>query len=211
MTASVLSAYRLLLVPDLEAISDSEAALINSYVQDGGSVLLTGAGAGTRTETAALRATNALSALRASAPADACAERTYGSGNARYCNYLPGKRYFDSTNASPLADINQAVQAYATQRIVTTAPPATHFELYQRRNRWLLHIVNSVGADGVFSVAPQSFHVAIDVSSFGQVESVYETSPRMSQPEALSVTRNGDMLEFDIDVDIYKVVMIEGA
>ncbi|MFH1653659.1 MAG: family 10 glycosylhydrolase [Pseudomonadota bacterium] len=209
ITEAILNNYEMIVLPDYRSLTDAEATLIKAYVQNGGHAFITGEAPGTLDENAVLRGTNALAEiLDIDTPAGTCSEKTYGQGSSTYCKSQIGKSYFVSSDSNAFNKFSTAVTNYSSSLIQTDADDYVHMALYKRDNKLVLHIVNLVGANGDFSIIPQTIHVALDISSLPSVSSVIATSSRLAAPETIAFTQNANQIEFDITVDINKLVII---
>lgn len=202
-----LRKYSAVIVPDLQAVSFAEAALLVDYVEGGGHALFTGPAPGARDELAAVVPTNPLAALIDPALTGAdCADRVVGSGRVTQCPDRVGKAYFVDGDAAARATIDAFLTGAGTAALQTDAPDNVHFELYRRNGRLAVHAVNFTGTGGKVRVAPTSFTLALDASELDSVCRVVAHSPRTGT-RILPHRYVDGRVEVDVDLDLYQVIV----
>ncbi|MCI5195498.1 MAG: PKD domain-containing protein [Candidatus Electrothrix sp. AW5] len=209
-----IEAYQAVILPDVEAISDSEADILRQYVANGGNLIVTGPKPTGLDEYGTARSDYALADLLGftkNDPLPAEAQNTYGNGTVLFYSDLLGKQYFVSSNAEAGQALSDAVKATSNLPLTTDADRRVHFELSHINDTTVLQFVNFIGVDGNFSVEPTSFSVTLDIPTGKQVTGVALTSPDLPDTPALSpipYTESEQQVSFNVNLDQYALVTI---
>ncbi|MCO6427238.1 cadherin-like domain-containing protein [Nitrosomonas communis] len=209
-----LMPYETVILPAVQAISDTEAAILRQYVQNGGNLIITGTNPTGLDEYGTARADYALADLLGFSkrdPLPAEKHNTFGAGNVLFSSVSLGKNYFVSSDATALQKLSGAVQATSTIPLTTDADRRVHFELSQLGNQTILQFVNFIGVDGSFTVEPTNFTVSLKIPDGKQVTGVALTSPDLPNTPALSplnYTTANQQISFDVALNQYALVVI---
>ncbi|SFI80971.1 Beta-galactosidase trimerisation domain-containing protein [Nitrosomonas sp. Nm34] len=209
-----LNPYDTVLLPDVQAISDTEAAILRQYVQNGGSLIITGANPTALDEYGTARADYALANLLGFSKQDALPaekENTFGKGSVRFFSASLGKNYFVSSDATSLQQLSGAVQATSTIPLTTDADRRVHFELSQLGNHTILQLVNFIGVNGSFTVEPTTFSVNLKIPDGKEVTGVALTSPDSPNTPGLrplDYTASNQQISFNVMLNQYALVVV---
>ncbi|MCW5212610.1 cadherin-like domain-containing protein, partial [Desulfobulbus sp. TB] len=209
-----IETYQTVILPNVEAISDSEADILRGYVANGGNLIVTGPNPTGLDEYGTARSDYALTDLLGftkNDPLPAEAQNTYGNGTVLFYSDLLGKQYFVSSNAQAGQALSDAVKTTSNLPLTTDADRRIHFELSHLNDTTVLQFVNFIGVDGSFSVEPTSFSVTLDIPTGKQVTGVALTSPDLPNTPALSpipYTESEQKVSFNVNLDQYALVTV---
>ncbi|MDR6417196.1 beta-galactosidase trimerization domain-containing protein [Pseudarthrobacter sulfonivorans] len=196
-----LAPYPVVVAPRPAALSDGEIASLKSYVEAGGTLLVTGGtDAGLFDEHGVLRAQPALlQAFGVSAGAN-WSRTSYGLGAVVLVTEQVGQTYYQTTDASVTTELARILEA-AGRTIVTDAPPAVVIDLRQRTEHRLdVLFANIDGLDtGGFTAESASFQVAIPCGG-KMPRRVTVTQPGDAAPAEIPFTHEGGRAVFDVTV-----------
>ncbi len=211
-----LTPYETVILPNVQAISNTEAEILRQYVQNGGNLIVTGANPGGLDEYGTTRSDYALADLlgfnkSGSLPGES--QNLFGAGNVLFYSALLGKDYFVSSNASALQTLSSAIQTTSTIPLTTDADRRIHFELSHLGNETVVQFVNFIGVDGTFSIESTAFSVNLDIPAGKEVTGVALTSPDLPNAPALTLspldyTVSNQQVSFDVALDQYALVVI---
>lgn len=216
-TAMEIAGFQTVVLPDLEAVSDDQAALLRSYVDAGGHLIATGGNPTGWDQFGSARAEYALAdvlGVSKSGALPATKTQPFGAGEARLISELPGSMYLTNAPgaAEAAATFMSAVGATTSAWLTTDADKRVHFELRRSADgqQLMLHQVNYIGMDGTFAVAPTSPTTTIHLPAGQVVTAVEMTSPDSATPtrSALAFTRAGQDVTFTTPVSEYAVVVL---
>ena len=186
--AEDLEGYKVLLLPDLEAVSDNEAAIIRRFVQAGGTIVITGPDPTGLNEYGDTRTDYALADVlgfsRRSRPAGK--ENSFGAGKAFYFGDLPGKKYLKDGTRAEYEKLIGAVLRGVTPFVTIDGDRRIHLEATRLGNDTLVHFTNFIGVAGpskLFRVVPTSFTVSVAIPEGKQVKAVNVTSSDNPTPD----------------------------
>ena len=205
--------YETVILPGVQAISDSEAAILRQYVQNGGKLIITGANPTGLDQYGTARAEYALADLLGfskGGPLPAEKQNTFGAGSVLFYSATLGKNYFVSNDASALQKLSGAIQTTSIP-LTTNADRRVHFELSQLGNQTILQFVNFIGVDGSFAVAPTAFSVNLKIPDGKQVTSVALTSPDLPNTPAMNSldhTTSNQEVSFNVALSQYALVVV---
>jgi hypothetical protein len=202
LSAARLAPYPVVVVPRPAALSDGEIASLKSYVEAGGTLLITsGADAGIYDENGALRAKPALlEALGISSGAD-WSRTSHGRGAVMLVTDKVGQKYYKSTDAAVATALAGILEATG-RTIVTNASPGVVIDLRQRTEHRLdVLFANIDGLDtGGFKGQSASFKAAIPCGG-KMPRRVTITEPGDSGPVEIPFTHEDGRAVFDVTVD----------
>ena len=214
-----LDGYSVLLLPNVEALSDSEANAIRRFVQDGGTLIATGPNPTGLNEFGDTRADYALAdvlGISRGQPLPAGRTSNFGSGAAYYFSDLPGRSYLRESTPAAATRLMGPILEKAPPVLTTSAVRQVHVEATQLPGEVILQFTNLVGVAGtaqVFRVVPTRFEVAAQPPSSGSVAGVYVTSPDYPTPDLqpLPYTVEGSEVHFTLELAQYAMVVIKSA
>ncbi len=204
-----LAPYPLVVAPRPAALSKGEIASLKSYVEAGGTLLVTGGtDAGVFDENGALRAKPAL--LQAfGLKAGANWSRTpYGRGAVVLVTQQVGQKYYQSSDAATTTQLARILEA-GGRTIVTDAPPGVVIDLRQRTEHRLdVVFANIQGLDtGGFKGQSASFKVAIPCGG-KTPRRVTVTQPGDAAPAEIPYTHENGRAVFDVTVGALQLARI---
>lgn len=163
-TSEKLKKYHAIIMPNIISLSTDKGQLLGTYIDGGGTLIVTGPNPFLLNEYGILRS-NPLSEKLA-------------LSNVYHNSELLGKQYIqDAANLE--IEVKQALdQIPETAKVVSTnAPPSIHLELYRYNKQYILHCTNFTAVTGEFSPSPDSFTVNIDFPKTETVKYVAIASP----------------------------------
>jgi len=207
--AADLAPYRVLMLPDCEAMSPAEAAAIKAFVQSGGLVVIT------RPKPAGLNQFG--DAVSPPALADIIGppgvdHRPYGpaGGHVVYESGLPGKTYLASTTQDAFNRLINPILNNCPSFVTTTAPRQIHLEAGILGQEIILQFVNFTGVTGTFTVPQKTFALTVDPGR--QVLKIEVASPDATNTPALAAvaftTVTGTKVTFNLTLKQYSVVVV---
>jgi len=216
-SAADLAKYQTLILPDVEALSDADAAIIRTYVNNGGHVIVTGSNPGGMDEYGTSRSEYALSdvfGINKSSALPASKVQSFGSGDSRFFSALLGKKYF--TNAADAASaattLLTAINQTSSSQLLSTANKKVHIELSKTadENKNIIQYVNFIGVTGTFTVVPTTAPTTFKIPTGKEVVSVELTSPDNATfaLSPLAYTQTGQNLTFTPLVTEYALVVV---
>ena len=196
-----LAPYPVVVAPRPAALSDGEIASLKSYVEAGGTLLLTGGtDAGVFDENGALRTEPALLQAFGISSGANWARTSYGRGAVVLVTEQVGQKYYQTDDAAVTTALAGIMEA-SGRTIVTDAPPAVIIDLRQRTEHRLdVLFANIDGLDsGGFDAQSASFQVAIPCG--GKVpRRVTITQPGDSGAVEIPFTHEDGRAVFDVTV-----------
>jgi hypothetical protein len=211
LTADQAAAYDVLVAPNLAALSDGEAAVVESFAKGGGTVVFTGSwGLGGMDERGIARTTPAFDLDFGTVAVGFPKELPWGGGSAVFVAGDPGKATLLDDGSPRTGELAWTVGQVATPLVRTTAGTGVHLEAYRRGDRLLVQAVNRTGADGDFGIAPQSFTLGVDTAG-RTVKAVRFTSARTPARRDLPWSLADGWIEMQVDVEVHGLVIVEFA
>ncbi|WP_372405850.1 beta-galactosidase trimerization domain-containing protein [Streptomyces luteireticuli] len=195
LSAADLAPYKVVMLPNLQAVSDAEAEVLRGYVAGGGTVVVTGPAPTGLDELGAARAEFALAdvlGFRRKDPVPATSQNRFGAGTCWYFKDLLGKTFLTATG-----------QADATQLLAPVrqaAPPAVTLSSGDRRiyleagrlgNDTVVQLVNFTGfgdKPAAFATTPAACSVSVTVPDGKRVTAAAVASPDAASPAPQPVT-----------------------
>ncbi|RJQ66904.1 hypothetical protein D5S17_34505 [Pseudonocardiaceae bacterium YIM PH 21723] len=187
LTAADLTGYRALLLPNLQAVSDAEAAMLRNFVSGGGTIVLTGPAPTGLDQLGSSRADFALAdvlGLHRTDALPASKKNAFGQGTCWYFKDLLGKSFLgnQSTSDQLLAPVRAAAPAFVT----VTGDRRIHLEARQLGQDTVLHLVNFTNfgdTPAPYRAASTSCTVWLAVPAGKQVAAVTVSSPDATSPD----------------------------
>lgn len=214
-SASDLTNYQAVIAPDLEALSNAEAQLLEDYVKNGGHLIATGPNPGGWDEYGNSRSEYALAdllGLKKAAALPSSKTQSYGSGQTQFFSGLLGKQYFASTSEGPAAaaSLLLAIRATSMPWLTTNADKNVHMELSSGKSKLILQYVNFTGAHGSFTVTPTIALTTLNLPAGMEVAAVELTSPDQAAPlsVALPYSKTQKDVTFTVTVAEYALVVL---
>ncbi len=205
--------HRVLLLPDLEAASDGEAAIIRQFVAAGGMVVITGPNPTGLNEFGDVRAEYALAdvlGFSKRTPPPATKEANFGAGKVFYFLELPGWQYLRGTTQADYDKLIGSILSAVTPLVTTSADRRVHLEASSWGEETVLQFTNFIGVTGNFKVVPTSFTVSVAVPEGRQVKEMAVSSPDNPtadlQPLSFAVDRG--KVTFSLNLKQYSLVVM---
>ena len=212
-----LNRYQTILLPNIEAISNSESNLLKQYVQQGGHLIITGPNPTGLDEYGNSRSNYALAdvlGFNKSDPLPSSTTHNFGTGTISYYSSRLGKQYLVNNTASARSTIANNVRANSNINISTNADRRIYAETSQlggqAGDQAILQFSNYIGLNGNFSVEPRTINVTYTVPELKQVSSVKVTNPDVlgTNLSNVSYTTNGSQISFSIPITQYAMVIV---
>ncbi|MEV4740696.1 hypothetical protein [Streptomyces sp. NPDC049555] len=218
LTAADLAGYRVLLLPNLQAVSDAEAAVLRGYVSGGGTVVVTGPAPTALDEYGAARGEYALADVLGFGRADAAPaskRHAFGAGTCHYVRDLAGLKYLTATD--------QASADALLGPVREAAPPAVTLAAGDRRihveagrlgaGETVVQLVNFTGfgdTPGTFRTVPATCTVAVRIPEGKRPVSAAVASPDAASPVAQPVpfSVSADTVTVELTVKQYSLVSV---
>ncbi|MFA8328921.1 hypothetical protein ACEPT7_05610 [Burkholderia ubonensis] len=213
-SAADLAGIKALLLPDLEAVSDNEAALVRQFVNGGGTIVVTGPNPTGLNEFGDARADFALAdvlGFHKGGALPASRQAAFGAGRMVYFSDLPGKQYLLNGMQADSGRIVGALAGSAVPVVATDADRRIHVEANQLGNEMLLHFTNFMfTASGVFQVQTTNFNVSATPPAGKRVTAVSVSSPDNADASLQPVpfSANGNTVTFALSVRQYSLVVL---
>ncbi|WP_406340968.1 beta-galactosidase trimerization domain-containing protein [Streptomyces sp. NBC_00648] len=192
--AADLAPYRVLLLPDLQAVSDAEANVLRAYVEGGGTVVITGPAPTGLDQLGTARSEYALAdvlGLRKGDPLPVSRRQAFGAGSCWYFKDLLGLKYLSSTDQPSADRLLEAVRTAAPPTVTLTGDRRIHLELSHLGNDTLVQLVNFTGfgdTPAAFRTTPTTCTVTLAVPAGQQVLAATVSSPDAASPAPRPVT-----------------------
>jgi len=229
VSAEALAGYKLLVVPSAVSLSNEVLQVIQAFVAQGGTVLVTGNDGGTYDENGTVRSEPALrSTLGLPAGEVSWVSTANAKGKVVYVSARAGRDYLQSTNESTLSQFRN-VAAAAGALVVSTAPKEMLLDLRSAPDGVVLVCANLLGlgatsgANGGGPYAEQNATFRVSLPDGGKLP----TKVRFSEPTEGAVDRDltfehqpgatpqagsGDgLVSFDVSVHALALVRVSFA
>ncbi len=209
----------MLVLPSVGALSDSDAAYIRSYVQNGGVLLATGSLPGTLDETGATRAQSAIADLFAFPGTPAARVNRFGNGLAIYRPDIIGINLFgeqldENTAVDTLTELEKLVRIHVNEPFTL----ADGENIYVDRaiasdNEHLLYLVNYNGLQLPLVQEVKPVSICYTVPDGKLITSVVASSPDAGGLNGFAtVTERGNgVFKIDVPVDQFALLEIQLA
>ncbi|PIE17574.1 MAG: hypothetical protein CSA65_08490 [Proteobacteria bacterium] len=147
LRATYLEDVSLVIAPSLACISDAQAALLLSFVRDGGTLLFTGDPPGEKDEYGALRGENAFAkALVGLGSGSDLQSAAVGRGRVYLSRQSLGRRYLNQSSTSAFDTVKGVCDKAIQHAVEIDGPPHVHSEHSVLDTSHLIHLVNYQGA-----------------------------------------------------------------
>lgn len=215
VTAESLSRYRLVIAPDVVAISDRSALAIRDLVERGGTVLSTGLGTWRLDEVGRERPELAVGDMFGTRKIDPLVPDTASArASAMHVEALVGRRYLRYGDELALDLVRSAVERAGAAPIATNAPREVWFDLLERDDEVLLDVVNLSGVSTGAS-SPVTMHIELEVPRTVSAIAVASPDPGAEEGASAFVSPEEGLVSFDLRVAEYSLVRLrlgtEGA
>lgn len=214
ISAAALSRYRLVIAPQMVALSDAQVTALMGYVTDGGTLLITGAEPGIYEEDGARRGTSALldAAGLSADPPEPWSPVPFGKGFVVVVADPPGVRFFNQETPEVLAGLVQLL-ARTNRQLVTTATAPMVFDVRKRGETRLQILCASLDGLGAEPFTPKTttFRAQLDTGGRTVVRATVSAPDRSGPPIGLPTVRTGQMTSFDLTVGALAYVRIDLA
>ncbi|MBX3206047.1 MAG: beta-galactosidase trimerization domain-containing protein [Labilithrix sp.] len=210
LTAADLSKYRLVVAPDVVAVSDAAANAVRELVARGGAALSSGLGVWGRDELGRARPELAVGDLfgmtRASnLGADATASRAACS----HVEALFGRRYLRYGDELSLDRIRDAIDRAEASPIATDAPRDVWLDLLEGDGELLVSVVNLTGASSAGGQsAPLRVKIDVEVARRVAGASVTSPDPGAHDRDVAVASPEPGVVSFEVDVSEYSLVRL---
>jgi len=216
--ATELNAYQTILLPNVEAIADTEAALLKDFVKQGGKLIITGTNPTGLNHYGEVRSNYALADLLGFNKGETLPMEkvhSFGAGQTHYYSKRLGKQYLVQKDNNARSRIATLIRNNSAINISTDASDSVYLESSQLNDYIILQFGNFIGMKGKFSIEATHFKVTYTVPSGKKVSSVNITHPDTmdTAQTALKFTQSGDKISFNVTMQQYVMVLIafEGA
>jgi hypothetical protein len=213
LRAEDLDGYKLLLLPDVQAMSDQEAAIIREFVRAGGAVLATGPSPSGRNEYGDARPDLALADVLGFSNGQRVPRRhqnQVGDGAAFYCVDLLGKDYLEDGTRASFEELVGTIEQVARPAAVVDGDRRIHTEARELDGDTILQFTNFIGVDGTFQRVPTTVAIRMAVPAGKQPRAVEISSPDNPTPdrEPMPFAVEDGELRFTIPLEQYALVVV---
>ncbi|MEV4441874.1 hypothetical protein AB0K09_23265 [Streptomyces sp. NPDC049577] len=216
LTAGDLAGLRVLMLPNLQAVSDAEAEVLRGFVSGGGTVVITGPAPTALDELGTARAEYALADVLGFRKADALPasrRNTFGAGTCMYVKALLGHGYLATTDRAAGDELLAPVRAAAPPAVTLTGDQRIHLELGRLGDDVVVQLVNFTcfgDTPGAFRTVPAACSVALRVPGGKRVVSAAVGSPDAASPQPVPVpfAVAGDTVSVELTVAQYSVLTV---
>ncbi|MFE2412725.1 hypothetical protein ACFXDE_30735 [Kitasatospora sp. NPDC059408] len=216
LTAADLARFKVVLLPNLQAVSDAEAAVLRDYVRAGGTVLITGPeptgldGLGARRAEFALA--DVLGLSRAGELPDTN-RNAYGAGTAWYVKALPGLSYLTGNDQASADRLLAPVRQSAPPAVTLAGDRRIFLEARRLGGDVVVHLVNFTNfgdTQADFRTTPADCTLSCALPAGAAVASVTVASPDGTDPAPGPVpyTVAGSTVSVPLTVVQYSLVTI---
>jgi uncharacterized protein (TIGR03437 family) len=196
LLAAALKPYKVVILPGVDCLSDSQIQVLQDYLAAGGSIVATGS-LGTRDENYAVRAQPA----SASFAANSRFLLLSGSPDANYYNAVTA----GGTDSADLGILSKPVLQFlgSDVQIATNAPPTVTFNIFgspdgQELYVHLLNYALDLKTDTVTSASNLQVSVKLPAGFATQNKSLWISSPELGQAVQTPFTVSGGVLQFQV-------------
>ena len=208
-----LNRYQTVFMPNIQAITDTEAQRLRLYVQQGGQLIVTGPNPTGMNEYGTTRGNYALADLLGFNRWDALPNtkvQNYGSGKTHYFSAPLGKQYLSNSLTSARTTLANKVRSTSTVNVTTNADDRVYVETTQLNKQAVLQFTNFIGLNGNFSVVPTNISVTYAVPAGETVNNIKLSNPDNTNTSGSSVaySQNGSKITFNIPLTQYALVVV---
>jgi hypothetical protein len=213
LRAEDLSPYRVLLLPDLEAVADDEAELLRQFVKTGGTIVITGPDPTGLNEYGDPRPEYALADVLGVSKRGRLPNRheaKFGEGAVFLFSDLPGQQYLLNSRPADYEKLIDPVLQSVTPVVSLDGDRRIHLEARALGDATILHLVNFVGVAGDYKVVPTTATLRVVVPAGKRVQGVGVASPDQASPELAPLTfdESPESVIFTVDLQQYALVVI---
>ncbi|WP_394823006.1 beta-galactosidase trimerization domain-containing protein [Pendulispora albinea] len=221
-TPEMLASYKLLAIPSPASLSAATIQMLDAYVTQGGTVIVTGQEGGyydehgtARTDASFLRAIGITNADMANTSGSFIV-RAKGRGTVAYTAIRAGQAYLQTTEPAMLAQYIQTAEK-AGARVTSTAPKEVLMDLRRAPNGVVLVCASMYGlgtrGGGAAQYAQQdtTFRVSIPEEGKTPVRVQFSEPTAGASDRDLPFTRDKGLVSFDLTVRALALVRIELA
>jgi len=220
--AAELASYDVIILPNIQALSDDEASLLRRFVENGGHMFATGPNPGGWDEFGNDRNDYALHdvlQISKSAPIPTEKSSAYGGGQTHFFFDQLGREYFIQGHSEYSQKISAMIRSASTIPIETDADNRVHAELSRLDDQFILQFTNFIGVGagigGELAVEATSFACGLILPPGKNAAAVELTSPDLLSTgrTALEFSQTGQRIDFKVSMRQHTmiVVSLEGA
>ncbi|MDG4533293.1 hypothetical protein [Streptomyces sp. AV19] len=195
LSAADLAPYKVLMLPNLQAVSDAEAEVLRGYVAGGGTVAVTGPAPTALDELGASRAEFALAdvlGFRRKDPVPAAHQNRFGAGTCFYFKDLLGKSFLTATGQADAAQLLAPVRAVAPPPVtLSSGDRRIYLEAGRLGDDTVVQLVNFTcfgDTPAAFATTPAACAVSVTVPEGKRVTAATVASPDGTSPAPQPVT-----------------------
>ena len=211
LDAAQASAYDVLVAPNLLALSDGEAGVLRAFVEEGGTLVLTGdqGRPGSQDEHGLPRPQPVLPAPTGNPGIGQPVRDALGAGHLVFLAGSPGRDVLTqaSSAAARREEMATLLARHAGPTVRTEASADLHLDLYRTDRGWALHVLRMGGGDGEYSITRASAPVEVFVGD-ETVRQVLRTSARDPVPVEIPFQAREGWVRFQADVDIHALFLV---
>ncbi|MGW1200208.1 hypothetical protein ACWD4B_30870 [Streptomyces sp. NPDC002536] len=216
LTADDLAGFRVLMLPNLQAVSDAEAGVLRGFVAGGGTVVITGPVPTGLDELGSVRQEFALADVLGFGKADPLPDsrqNRFGSGTCWYFKDLPGRSYLGRTDRAVADRLLAPVRAAAPAAVTLTGDDRIHLELGRLGDDTIVQLVNFTcfgDSPAAFRTVPATCTVGLPVPAGKRVLAATVSSPDGSSPAPQPVPWQvtGDTVSVTLTVAQYALLTV---
>ncbi|MFJ4593424.1 MULTISPECIES: hypothetical protein [unclassified Kitasatospora] len=216
LAAADLARFKVLLLPDLQAVSDAEAAVLRGFVAAGGTIVITGPAPTALDELGGQRAEFALSdvlGLRRGSPLPAGKQNPYGSGTCWYVRNRAGLSYLTKTDQASADQLLAPVRQSAPPAVTLAGDPRIFLDARRLGNDAVVHLVNFTNfgdTPAAFRTTPANCTLSYALPVGAAVTAVTVATPDGTDPTPKPVpyTVTGATVSVPLTVVQYSVVTV---
>ncbi|MFH9424005.1 hypothetical protein [Streptomyces sp. NPDC017529] len=214
--ADDLAGYRVLYLPNLQAVATAEADVLRSYVAGGGTVVITGPAPTGLDERGDARSEYALAdvlGFRKADPVPATKRTAFGQGTCWFFKDLLGLKYLSRTHQPTADTLLGPVRAAAPPAVTLTGDPRVHLELSYLGDAAIVQLVNFTAfgdTPASFAPKPTTCTVGLTVPAGRHVRAATVSSPDHSDPGPRPVAwkTDGDKASVELTVAQYSLLNV---
>ncbi|MFJ2581619.1 hypothetical protein [Kitasatospora aureofaciens] len=211
-----LGRFKVVLLPNLQAVADAEADLIRGYVQGGGTVLITGPAPTALDQFGTPRTEFALSdvlGLKKADPLPASRKTTFGTGTCWYVQSLPGLSYLTTTDQASADQLLAPVRQSAPPAVTLTGDRRIHLEARVLGGDIVVHLVNFTNfgdSPADYRTTPANCTLSYTLPADTAVTAVTVATPDGTDPAPKPVpyTATGTTVSVPLTVVQYSLVTV---
>lgn len=216
LTADDLTRFRVLMLPNLQAVSDQEAEVLRGFVSGGGTVVITGPAPTGLDQFGSARGEYALAdvlGFRKADPLPATKENRFGAGVCHYVRNLIGKSYLASTDQPSADQLLAPVRAAVTPAVTLTGDRRIHLEVGTLGDDTVVQLVNFTHCQDTptaFRTTPATCAVSVAVPAGKRVVSATVSTPDAPSPapQPVSWRVTGSTATVDLTVAQYSLLTV---